>query len=144
MGGVTDSPRDNEAYRFPVSVKGVVIREGKVVLLRNEREEWELPGGKLEPFEAPEVCVAREISEELGLQVEPARLLDAWVYEIAARVRVLIVTYGCRETREVGAVLGDEHRELRWFPLAEVRGLRMPEGYKASVAAWAGILGPEV
>ena len=28
----------------PVSIKGVVVRDGKVLLLKNEREEWELPG----------------------------------------------------------------------------------------------------
>ena len=60
-------PRDNEAFRFPVSVKGVVVRNGSVVLLRNERDEWELPGGKLEPGEAPDACVVREIAEELDL-----------------------------------------------------------------------------
>ncbi|HEV7594077.1 MAG TPA: NUDIX domain-containing protein, partial [Gemmatimonadaceae bacterium] len=63
---MTSPPRDNNAYRFPVTVKGVLIRDGRVVLLRNEREEWELPGGKLELSESPEQCLAREIEEELG------------------------------------------------------------------------------
>ena len=53
--------QDNLAYRFPVSVKGVVMRDAQVVLLHNERHEWELPGGKLEPDESPEQCVVREI-----------------------------------------------------------------------------------
>ena len=68
---VTATPRDNNAYRFPVSVKGVVIRDGKVILVRNERDEWELPGGKLELAESPKECLAREIAEELQLVVEP-------------------------------------------------------------------------
>ena len=37
-------PQDNLAYRFPVLVKGVVRRDAQVVLLHNERNEWELPG----------------------------------------------------------------------------------------------------
>jgi 8-oxo-dGTP pyrophosphatase MutT (NUDIX family) len=134
-------PRDNESFRFPVSVKGVVIRGGQVVLLKNERDEWELPGGKLEPSESPQVCVVREIAEELRLQVEPSALLDTWVYRITPEVRVLIVTYGCSETVEVEAVLSHEHKQLRWFPLSHVPGLRMPEGYKASIRSWAGVLG---
>jgi ADP-ribose pyrophosphatase YjhB (NUDIX family) len=40
--------RQVETRMFPVSVKGVVVQGGKVLLLRNERDEWELPGGKLE------------------------------------------------------------------------------------------------
>ncbi len=53
---------------FPISVKGVVVLDGLVLLLRNERDEWELPGGKLELGEDPERCVAREIAEEVGWQ----------------------------------------------------------------------------
>jgi 8-oxo-dGTP pyrophosphatase MutT (NUDIX family) len=134
---VTDTPRDNNAYRFPVSVKGVVIRGGKVILVRNERDEWELPGGKLELSESPKECLAREMAEELRLTIEPEIMLDSWTYTIASGVHVLIVTYGCSESSQAEAVLSDEHKELRWFPLVEVEGLRMPDGYKKSIRAWS-------
>ena len=132
-----DLPRDNEAYRFPVSVKGVIIRDDEVVLLRNERDEWELPGGKLELSESPEQCLAREIGEELGLSVVPERLIDAWVYTIARGVHVLVLTYACAESSRAEAVASHEHKELRWFPLARIDTLAMPDGYKASIRAWA-------
>jgi 8-oxo-dGTP pyrophosphatase MutT (NUDIX family) len=118
-------------------VKGVVIRGGKVILLRNNRDEWELPGGKLELSESPERCLAREIAEELRLEIDPKRILDSWVYTIAPGVHVLILTYGCEESSRHDAVLSDEHKELRWFPLAEVDALRMPDGYKSSIRAWS-------
>ncbi|MGZ3492079.1 MAG: NUDIX domain-containing protein, partial [Gemmatimonadaceae bacterium] len=92
---MTDTPRDNNAYRFPVSVKGVVIRDGRVILVANERDEWELPGGKLELSESPKECLAREIVEELQLVVEPESIVDSWVYTIASGVHVLVLTYGC-------------------------------------------------
>ncbi|MEA2762757.1 MAG: hypothetical protein QOD47_2041 [Gemmatimonadaceae bacterium] len=130
-------PRDNNAYRFPVTVKGVLLRNGKVVLLRNERDEWELPGGKLELSESPEQCLSREISEELGIRVEPQNILDSWVYTIADGVHVLVLTYGCTESSRDEPVLSEEHKELRWFPLAEVDSLRMPEGYKESIRSWS-------
>jgi 8-oxo-dGTP pyrophosphatase MutT (NUDIX family) len=134
---MTNPPRDNDAYRFPVSVKGVVIRDDRVLLLRNERDEWELPGGKLELSESPEVCVAREIEEELQLAVTPDRLLDSWVYTIVPGTHVLILTYGCSEISQRRPVLSSEHKELGWFPLAEVDSLQMPDGYKASIRSWA-------
>jgi len=137
---MTRSPNDNNAYRFPVSVKGVVIRDGKVVLLRNERDEWELPGGKLELSESPAFCLAREISEELGLTIEPQGILDSWVYSIVPGVDVLVLTYGCLESSQGEAALSDEHKELRWFPLAEVDSLRMPDGYKTSIRSWSKYL----
>ena len=69
---------------------------GRVVLLKNERAEWELPGGRLERGEEPEACLAREIAEELSLQVEVGPLLDCWRYPVLPGKEVLIVTYGCR------------------------------------------------
>ena len=56
--------------RFPVSVKAVVAHAGRVPLCLNERAEWELPGGRLEPGEALRAAVEREVLEELGLAVE--------------------------------------------------------------------------
>src|SRR5688500_17988887 len=88
-------PSDSLATHFPVSIKGAVFRDDRVILLRNERNEWELPGGKRELGEAPEDCCAREILEELSIVVTVDRLLDCWVYDILGRVKVLIVTYGC-------------------------------------------------
>ena len=138
---MTKPPRDNDAYRFPVSVKGVIIRDGKVILLRNERDEWELPGGKLELSESPEPCLVREIAEELRLEIIPESILSSWTYTIVPGVDVLILAYGCLESSRGEAVLSDEHRELRWFPLAEIDALTMPEGYKASIRAWSTRVG---
>lgn len=70
-----------EGRPYPVSIKGVLTKGGRVVLLENERGEWELPGGKLEATETPEVCLAREIREELGLTVRVGRILDCWLFE---------------------------------------------------------------
>jgi len=136
-----DAPRDNEAFRFPVSVKGIVVRRDAVVLVRNRRDEWELPGGKLEVGETPEHCVAREIDEELGLDVEPETLIDAWVYAIAPGTHVLVLTYGCRERSTLAARLSGEHTRFEWIEIADVAALRMPEGYKTSIARWSAMAG---
>jgi 8-oxo-dGTP pyrophosphatase MutT (NUDIX family) len=133
---MTGAPRDNDAYRFPVSVKGIVVRDGAVVLVRNRRDEWELPGGKLEVGESPERCVAREIDEELALDVEADALVDAWVYTIVRGTEVLVLTYGCTERAPREALLSGEHTRLEWIALDDVAVLRMPEGYKSSIARY--------
>ena len=122
-----------------------MVRAGRVLLLRNERDEWELPGGRLEPGETPEQCVVREITEESGWRVTAGPLLDAWVYDIAAvRRQVLIVTYGCvlAGDEALEPVVSAEHREVGEFTEAEVADLAMPQGYKNSIATWyARLLG---
>jgi 8-oxo-dGTP pyrophosphatase MutT (NUDIX family) len=123
--------------RLPVSVKAVVGRDGCVVLLRNEREEWELPGGKLEADESPEECVVREVGEETGWHVALRALLDVWVYEPVPDRPVFVVTYAAVPVSERALVVSDEHKELRLVPIPEVEMLQMPEGYKRSIRSWA-------
>jgi 8-oxo-dGTP pyrophosphatase MutT (NUDIX family) len=129
-------PSDSLAAHFPVSVKGVVFRQDRAILLRNERNEWELPGGKLEPDESPSECCAREIREELSIAVCVDRLLDCWVYDILGRVKVLIVTYGCTLVSDGPISVSSEHKEVGFFRLPQLDELPMPEGYRASVRRW--------
>jgi 8-oxo-dGTP pyrophosphatase MutT (NUDIX family) len=137
------APSDNLAYRFPVSIKGVIWRGHEVILLKNERDEWELPGGKLELDESPEVCLRREVSEELGLDVEVGPIVDAWVYRIAPGVDVLIVTYGCFADPTTEIHYSAEHKALGLFDTATVDTLNLPVGYRRSIAAWPPAIHPE-
>jgi 8-oxo-dGTP pyrophosphatase MutT (NUDIX family) len=121
---------------FPVSVKGVVLRKSRVLLLRNERDEWELPGGKLDLGEEPACCVEREIAEEVGWTVTAGPVLDAWQYHIRDGVDVLIVTYGCHTSADAAPVVSNEHKQVGLFTATEAAALPMPDGYKRSVAAW--------
>ena len=133
-------PGDNMAHRFPVSVKGVIISEGATVLLRNERDEWELPGGKLELGESPEECVVREIQEELSIRTQVSTILDSWVYTIAPGTHVLIITYACLPLDLLSCmVCSHEHKQLKVFPVSELPLLNMPEGYKRSISTWNGM-----
>jgi 8-oxo-dGTP pyrophosphatase MutT (NUDIX family) len=132
-----------ETHAFPVSVKGVAVQGGKVLLLRNERDEWELPGGKLEVGEDPADCLVREISEESGWQVTAGPLLDCWQYEVRAGVYVVIVTYGCHVLSSAPPVVSGEHEAAGLFDPDAVPGLVMPEGYKRSIAAWFAHLSGE-
>ena len=137
--------------RWPVSVKGVALDGwGRVLLLRNERDEWELPGGRLETGGreggvardvSPEAALEREVREETGWEVEAGPLIGGgvWVYQPLPGQYVLIVTYGCTVlTPGRRPVVSHEHKQFGLFAAGQVPGLDMPDGYKRSIAAWFG------
>ena len=67
-------------YIVPVSVKGIGIDDDKVWLRKNERHEWELPGGKIDQGEQPEHTVIRELQEELSFETEVVDVMQTYMY----------------------------------------------------------------
>ncbi|MEO3749956.1 NUDIX hydrolase [Streptomyces sp. B6B3] len=126
-------------YQLPVSVKLVIDLAGRIPLLMNERDEWELPGGKLEVGETPESTAVREAQEELDL--EPERLdeptiIDSWVYEIFPQRHVFVVSYGSEYRGLRDPRLSHEHKKLGVFEYQEINTLKMPSHYKDTIARW--------
>lgn len=72
---------------------------------------WEFPGGKVEPGEAPDQALIRELREELGIEVEVGRALRAveWQY-LGGSIR--LSPFLCRIL--VGIPRPIEHEEIRW------------------------------
>jgi 8-oxo-dGTP pyrophosphatase MutT (NUDIX family) len=133
--------------RVPISVKGIVSEAGKIWLRRNERAEWELPGGKLDNGEQPPETVVREMREELGFQVAVVQLVQAHLYNIAGSQDegegVLILSYLCDIEKRVGEfeLAGEAGpAEFRAFSDGEISELRMPEFYKSAIATASRIL----
>lgn len=121
---------------MPISVKGVVVVDGRVLLLRNARDEWDLPGGRPDVGEAYEATVVREAREEANVEVTALDRLDDWPYEVLPGRFVRIVAYGCQALDVSRARLSDEHRELRFFAPEELDGLRLHDGYRRVIDRW--------
>lgn len=120
---------------YPVSIKGVLrAPTGDVVLLLNEREEWELPGGRIELGETSIECLVREIAEELNLQVEVSALIDTYLFEVVPGKHVFIATYACALVGPFEPTVSHEHKRLGLFA-ADALPVNLPEGYRMSIAA---------
>jgi mutator protein MutT len=61
---------------------GLVFRDGKLLITKRFDDAhlgglWEFPGGKVEPGETFPVCLARELREELGIDVAVGELVES-------------------------------------------------------------------
>ena len=97
---------------------------GRVCLVRQYRlgvDEflWEIPAGKLDPGEAPEVCAVRELREETG--VSAARWTSLGLFVPAPGIYTEIIHLYLARDLLVGAPQpdADEELELQWLPLEE-------------------------
>ena len=122
----------------PVSIKGVLLLDARVVLVKNPRDEWELPGGRADAGEAHAQTLSREFAEELSLEIAVDAPIDSYLFEVIPGRHVQIVTYGCRLTGEFRPRISDEHTEHCLWPVDRLSEINLPAGYRRSVEKWAG------
>ena len=85
---------------------------------------WDLPGGGRESDETPEACVLREVEEEFGLRLPPARLewRRAWP-SMKDAARLSFFYAGRISAAEIASIrFGDEGQYWRMMPFAEFVG----------------------
>jgi 8-oxo-dGTP diphosphatase len=116
-----------------VGVGGVVVRDGRVLLVRRGKEplygRWTVPGGTVELGETLEEAVVREMEEETGLRVEPVEVLTVFdrIDRDGERVRHhhVIVDYLCRwRSGEAGAA--SDALEVAWASAEELPRYDLP------------------
>lgn len=97
---------------------------------------WEFPGGKVDDGEEPQAALARELLEELGIEVEIGERLDAVVDWSDGKVTIRLVGYWCEISD--GDPVALEHEEIRW---CEVCGLEELEWAEADLPLVEELMG---
>ena len=82
---------------------------------------WEFPGGKIEPGEAPEAALVREIREELHVEVSVGERLPDSFHDYG-KVAITLVPFRAR-LRDGAEPHAAEHAALRWCRPEDLRAL---------------------
>ena len=105
----------------------IVNEKGEVLCAQRGQGDlkgkWEFPGGKIEKGESDAEALAREIREELGIQVAVKELIDENYCEYS-KANVNLKVYKCSYIS--GEINDVEHQSLKWV-----------EGKKLSELDWA-------
>lgn len=102
---------------------GVLCRaDGRVLMAQRPEGKiaagwWEFPGGKIEAGESPREALARELHEELGVELREARPLIRFAHDYSNR-RVVLDTW--LVTAFDGEPQSREAQAFRWLPVAEL------------------------
>ena len=120
----------------------VIRKDGGILLQRRaDDDKWALPGGAIDPAEAPAQALAREVREETGLIVRPTRLLGVvggypkfrHTYPNGDRVDAVVAVFSCEVVAGTLNPDNDETEELRYFGMDDV--LKLVPQYPAHVYA---------
>ncbi|SHG55920.1 8-oxo-dGTP diphosphatase [Fibrobacter sp. UWH9] len=86
----------------------------------DQKGGWEFPGGKMEPGETPEQALARELKEELAVDVEVGQFITTVEYDYP-KFHLTMHCYFCSIVN--GSVTLLEHQASRWLGPQELHGL---------------------
>ena len=120
---------DELSDKFPISIKVIIVEDNKILCLKNERNEWDLPGGKLNFKENIEECLKREVKEETNLTIKNLKILKPFNLKFN-HVPVFVLVYSAKISCDSSIYISYEHSDYNFFSKSEINNLNMPQAYK--------------
>ena len=124
----------------------LVFRDGKLLITQRYADAhlgglWEFPGGKREPNESFEACLSRELSEELGIEIDVGQLLETITHaypEKTVHLKFFLCRWQKHEPRPLGCAafkwVTREELARHDFPAADAQLLQR---LTADLSLWA-------
>lgn len=119
--------------RFHITVKGIVVFNNKILLMKRVRPStdglgyWELPGGGLEYGETPDQALIRELREETALEIKIIKPVYTFT-KVREHYQTVGIGYLCI-CQSDKVVFSNEHTGYLFATIEEVKKLLAPEIY---------------
>jgi ADP-ribose pyrophosphatase len=136
---------DLDFVRHPGAAAVVAVdKADRICLVRQYRHGimdflWEIPAGKLDPGEAPQLCAVRELAEETGVSAK--RWTSLGQYLPAPGIFTEVIHLYLARDLTIGSPKpdADEELELQWLPLSDAVGMVLRGEWndgKTAMALW--------
>ncbi len=112
--------------RMVVIVKGIILHNNRVLILRRSDEDrinpgkWEFVGGKINFNECLEDALKREVREETSIDIEVDNILYATNYKTSSHRNDVVIVYKCRAIDD-HVRLSKEHTDYKWVTEDELK-----------------------
>ena len=106
-----------------IDVTCAIIIEGDKILVTQRSEKmrlplkWEFPGGKIEENETAEICILREIKEELNLEIEIVTRLESKSFDYPS-FSINLIPFISKYLS--GIINLNEHKDYKWLTKEEL------------------------
>jgi 8-oxo-dGTP diphosphatase len=122
-------------------VAAVIERNGRILIAQRKRTgqhplKWEFPGGKVEPGEAPEAALARELEEELAIRARMEAEIRRYEYQYPGRTPILLIFF--RVAQFEGEPANLDFEQILWVPREHLRHYDFLEGDAEFIDNYAG------
>ena len=115
-------------------VKGIIRKNGHILVLVKPNGNLDLPGGRVENGETAQSALQREIKEETGLKVEIHDPVEEWSFYKAPDRLIKGITFDC-DYLEGSVKLCSEHRRYFWAAIDSIKRLNFNRNFLQNLKA---------
>ena len=105
-------------------VAGIITDSGKIFATQrgygDYKDFWEFPGGKMEPGETPQQALARELREELSVEVDVGKFVCTVEYDYPG-FHLTMHCFYCSVTGGTLTLL--EHEAAKWLDMEQIHSV---------------------